>query len=106
MRAVSKKIRMIHLQDKHCNNCKYQTGIEQYCIEQCEVGKELINLGKKEFRKRLTKVKTIEEKWDEKCKQAIILYNQGVDYPDIAKEVGCHVSNLYRELKKRGWLQM
>ncbi|MED2711101.1 zinc-finger domain-containing protein, partial [Bacillus toyonensis] len=29
-----------------------------------------------------------------------------VNYPDIAKEMGCHVSNLYKELKKRGWLQM
>lgn len=67
---------------------------------------KLITLGKKEFRKRSTKVKSIEEKWDEKCKQAIILYNQGVNYPDIAKEMGCHVSNLYKELKKRGWLQM
>ncbi|ANN35545.1 cobalamin biosynthesis protein [[Bacillus thuringiensis] serovar konkukian] len=104
MRAVKKKLSIIRLQDKYCKNCKYQTEI--YCIEQCEIGKKLIKLGKKEFRKRLTKVKTIEEKWDEKCKQAVILYNQGVDYPDIAKEVGCHVSNLYRELKKRGWLQM
>nr|WP_242016005.1 hypothetical protein [Bacillus sp. EE-W1] len=33
-------------------------------MEQCEIGKKLTTLGKKEFRKRLTKVKTIEEKWD------------------------------------------
>ncbi|AFU12521.1 helix-turn-helix domain-containing protein [Bacillus toyonensis] len=106
MRAVAKKVKIIRLQDEYCKNCKYQTDVEQYCIEQCDIGKKLITLGKKEFRKRLTKVKTIEEKWDEKCKQAIILYNQGVNYPDIAKEMGCHVSNLYKELKKRGWLQM
>ncbi|MED3301248.1 hypothetical protein P4391_28220, partial [Bacillus thuringiensis] len=27
-------------------------------------------------------------------------------YPTIAKKVGCNVSSLYRELKKRGVLQM
>ncbi|MEB9974704.1 zinc-finger domain-containing protein [Bacillus cereus] len=96
----------MRLQDEYCKNCKYQTEIQLYCIEQCEIGKKLIKLGKREFRKRLTKVKTIEEKWNEKCKEAVILYNQGVDYPDIAKDLGCNVSNLYRELKKRGCLQM
>ncbi|MGH1233209.1 helix-turn-helix domain-containing protein [Bacillus toyonensis] len=105
MRAVAKKVKIIHLQDEYCKNCEYQTNTE-YCIEQCEIGKKLINLGKKEFRKRLLKVKTAEEKWDEKCKQAVILHKQGMDYTNIAKDVGCHVSSLYRELKKRGLLQM
>ncbi len=52
------------------------------------------------------KVQTTEEKWDEKCKQAVQLFNHGTEYPVIAKEVGCNVSSLYRELKKRGVLQM
>lgn len=56
----------------------------------------------KACKKRKTVVKTPEEKWDEKCQQAIILFNQGIDYPDIAKKVGCHVSHLYRELNRRG----
>ncbi len=29
-----------------------------------------------------------------------------MEYPDIAKIVGCKVSSLYRELKKRDLLQM
>ncbi|WP_065486497.1 MULTISPECIES: helix-turn-helix domain-containing protein [Bacillus cereus group] len=56
-------------------------------------------------KKRKTVVQTPEEIWDEKCQQAIVLFNQGIAYPDIAKKVGCHVSNLYRELKKRGLFQ-
>ncbi|MBG9832066.1 hypothetical protein ABE50_30470 [Bacillus wiedmannii] len=56
-------------------------------------------------KKRKTVVQTSEEIWDEKCQQAIVLFNQGIAYPDIAKKVGCHVSNLYRELKKRGLFQ-
>lgn len=52
------------------------------------------------------KVKKTEERWDERCKQAVQLFNQGTDYPTIAKKVGCNVSSLYRELKKRNVLQM
>jgi hypothetical protein len=56
--------------------------------------------------KRKTVVQTPEGIWDEKCQQAIFLFNQGIAYPDIAKKkVGCHVSNLYRELNKRGLFQ-
>ncbi|PEP90420.1 hypothetical protein CN585_28300 [Bacillus toyonensis] len=56
-------------------------------------------------KERKTIVKTPEEEWDEKCQQAVALFYQGVDYPDIAKKLRCHVSNLYRELKKRGLFQ-
>ncbi|MBG9616165.1 hypothetical protein ABE15_24025 [Bacillus cereus] len=56
-------------------------------------------------KKRKTVVQTPEEIWDEKCQQAIVLFNQGIAYPDIAKKVGCHVSHLYRELKKRDLFQ-
>ncbi|WP_196478257.1 hypothetical protein [Bacillus sp. SRB3LM] len=45
-------------------------------------------------KKRKTVVQTSEEIWDENCQQAIVLFNQGIAYPDIAKKVGCHVSNL------------
>lgn len=57
-------------------------------------------------KKRAKQVKTLEEKWDEKCEKAVVLFNQGEEYPAIAKEVGCHVSNLYKELKKRGLFKM
>ncbi|PFE07712.1 hypothetical protein [Bacillus cereus] len=98
MRAVAKKVQMICLQEEHC---KRQTGAEQYCAEQCKIERECIKLDKKKVKNRTT-----EEKWDERCKQAVQLFNQGTEYPAIAKKVGCNVSSLYRELKKRGVLQM
>lgn len=61
---------------------------------------------KNTVKKRTQKVQTPEEKWDARCKQAVELFNQGIEYPIIAKKVGCKVSSLYRELKKRGVLQM
>nr|WP_258375829.1 hypothetical protein [Bacillus sp. 196mf] len=29
-----------------------------------------------------------------------------MEYPNIAKEVNCHISSLYRELRKRGLLKI
>ncbi|MGH0599838.1 hypothetical protein [Bacillus mycoides] len=99
MKAVAKKEQMISLQgEEHCN---LQADAEQYSAERCNIERECINLDSK-----LVKNRTTEEKWNEKCKQAVQLFNQGTEYPDIAKIVGCKVSSLYRELKKRGVLQM
>ena len=65
------------------------------------------DIEKMKTRKKCTKqVKTPEEIWDEKCEKAAVLFNQGEEYPNIAKKVGCHVSNLYKELKKRGLFKM
>lgn len=47
MRAVAKKVKIIRLQDEYCKNCKYQTDVEQYCIEQCDIGKNLLRWVKK-----------------------------------------------------------
>ncbi|MDZ5479174.1 hypothetical protein [Bacillus thuringiensis] len=103
MRVVAKKVQMTRLQEKQ-NNCVKNT--ETNYAEQNKVEKECIKLEKNTAKKRSQKVQTPEEKWDEKCKQAVQLFNQGTEYPTIAKKVGCNVSNLYRELKKRGVLQM
>ena len=103
MRAVAKKVQMIRLQEQ---NCMCQADAEEYCIKQCKIEKKFIKLDKNTVKKRTTKGKKTEEKWDERCKQAVQLFNQGMEYPAIAKKVGCNVSSLYRELKKRGILQM
>ncbi|MED2765983.1 hypothetical protein P4283_29005 [Bacillus thuringiensis] len=103
MRAIAKKVQMIRLQEEHY---EYQVDVEQYCAEQCKIERECIKLEKRTAKKRPQKVQTPEEKWDEKCQQAVQLFNQGMEYPTIAKKVGCNVSSLYRELKKRGVLQM
>ncbi|PEM40469.1 hypothetical protein COF80_28905 [Bacillus toyonensis] len=84
MNTVAKKLQMIGLQE-----------------EQCKIERESFKLDKKTVKNRTT-----EEKWDERCKQAVKLFNQGTEYPAIAQKVGCNVSSLYRELKKRGVLQM
>ncbi|AKR38920.1 hypothetical protein P4K49_27105 [Bacillus cereus] len=103
MRAVAKKIQMIRLQEKHC---EHRADPKQYCAKTCKIERESIKLEKNTIKKRNQKVQTQQEKWDERCKQAVQLFNQGTEYPAIAKKVGCNVSSLYRELKKRGVLQM
>lgn len=103
MRVIAKKVQMLRLQEEHCE-CQIDT--EQYCVKQCKIERKCIKLEKNTAKKRAQKVQTPEEKWDEKCKQAVQLFNQGMEYPTIAKKVGCKVSSLYRELKKRSVLQM
>lgn len=97
MRVVPKMVQMIRLQEL---NCKCQTDAEEYCVKHCKIE------GVYRTKKHTVKKRTTEEKWDERCEQAVQLFNQGIEYPDIAKRVGCNVSSLYRELKKRGVLQM
>ena len=103
MRAIAKKVQMIRLQEEHCER---QLEAEQYCAKRCKIERECIKLEKNKAKKRTQKVQMPEEKWDKKCQQAVQLFNQGTEYPTIAKMVGCNVSSLYRELKKRGVLQM
>ncbi|MBG9750338.1 hypothetical protein ABD81_16425 [Bacillus thuringiensis] len=103
MRTVAKKVKKLRLMEQ---NCKCQTGAEEYCVKHCKIERECIKLDKNIVKKRTQKVKATEEKWDIRCKQAVQLFNQGAEYPTIAKKVGCNVSSLYRELKKRGVLQM
>ncbi|MEH7152140.1 hypothetical protein CN404_30135 [Bacillus thuringiensis] len=103
MRTVAKKVQMLHLQEEHCE-CPVDT--KQYFTQKCIAERKCIKLEKNTDKKRFQKVQTPEEKWDVKCKQAVELFNQGMEYPTIAKEVGCKISSLYRELKKRGVLQM
>lgn len=101
MRPVPSRIRFFNLQEQHCKNCKFQNIPSKYCIEECNIGKELTALTEKAFKRRCNTLLTSEEKWDNKCKKAVLLFKQGMEYPDIAKKLGCHVSSLYRELKKR-----
>lgn len=103
MRVVAKKVEMIRLQEKHN---KREENTETDCAEPCKIETECIKLNKKTVGKKSGKARTTEEKWDERCKHAVHLFRQGLAYPDIAKKVGCNVSHLYRELKKRGVLQM
>ncbi|MES5957407.1 hypothetical protein QCI42_29370 [Bacillus fungorum] len=103
MREVAKKVQMLRLQEKHLGRI---TDAEQYSAKQCKIERESIKLEKNIVEKRTRKFQTTEEKWDTKCKKAVQLFNQGEEYPTIAKKLRCNVSSLYRELKKRGVLQI
>ncbi|KAA6460488.1 helix-turn-helix domain-containing protein [Bacillus thuringiensis] len=103
MRTVAKKVQMVRLREQ---NCKCQANIEEDCDKKCKIETDCALLNKNAVKKRTPKGKTNEEKWDERCKQAVQLFNQGAEYPAIAKKLGCNVSSLYRELKKRNVLQM
>ncbi|WP_255302517.1 helix-turn-helix domain-containing protein [Bacillus toyonensis] len=102
---VAGKVRMMCLQELYCDRCKYKPYLSSHCKEECEIGRELAILDKKRCKGRLLRRRSLEEEWDEKCKQAMILFDQGMEYPDIAKQVGCHVSTLYKELQKRKLLK-
>ncbi|ETF00051.1 hypothetical protein [Bacillus thuringiensis] len=103
MREIAKKVKMIRLQEEHSG---LKADAEQYSSKRCKIERESINLEKNRVKKRTQKFQTSEEKWDIKCKKAVQLFNQGEEYPTIAKKLRCNVSSLYRELKKRGVLQM
>ncbi|QWH75994.1 hypothetical protein EXW59_04135 (plasmid) [Bacillus mycoides] len=103
MRVVAKKVQMIRLQEEQ-NMLEGKTKMND--SEQCKIETDCIKLDTKIVGKKSKKTRTTEEKWDKRCKQAVHLFRQGLEYPDIAKEVGCNVSHLYRELKKRGVLQI
>ncbi len=102
MRLVERKIRILDLQKRHCRECSYKDKEPYYCIEKCEIGQELNKLYETKLNKRQRSRETKDEKWDEKCEYATWLFENGIEYPVIAKIVGCHISSLYRELKKRG----
>lgn len=105
MKAMEARFRVIDLQKDYCKNCVFNNYPSQYCKEHCEIGKEIIRLGKRVNVNQSIYKKSSKEKWDEKCQQAVVLYEQGMDYPHIAKELRCHVSNLYKELTQRELLK-
>ncbi|MED3427193.1 hypothetical protein P4412_31845, partial [Bacillus thuringiensis] len=74
MRVVAKKVQMLRLQEKRN---KHEENIEAACAEQLKIKRECIELEKNIAKKRSQKVQTTEEKWDEKCNQAVQLFNQG-----------------------------
>ncbi|MGR5881195.1 sigma-70 family RNA polymerase sigma factor [Bacillus cereus] len=46
--------------------------------------------------------KETQKKWDERCKQAVILREQGLTYQAICKQLGCGQNALNQQFKKRG----
>ncbi|OLR26881.1 hypothetical protein BLD50_04795 [Bacillus cereus] len=46
--------------------------------------------------------KETQKKWDERCKQAVMLRKQGLTYQAICKQLGCGPNALNKQFKKRG----
>ncbi|HDR3896736.1 TPA: sigma-70 family RNA polymerase sigma factor [Bacillus cereus] len=42
------------------------------------------------------------KRWDERCKQAVMLREKGFTYQEICKQLGCSRNSLSQHLKKRG----
>lgn len=105
MNPKEKRIRILDLQDQYCKTCEYQMHPLKECIQMhnCTVGKEFKFLTKDLFIE--SKGKKTKEEWDEICRQAVELKEQGFGAGSISKKLGCSRSTLYEQLKKRGLWQ-
>ncbi|QWI47216.1 hypothetical protein EXW55_30755 (plasmid) [Bacillus mycoides] len=59
----------------------------------------------KKISKRQGRVRQIQrssQQWDDLCKQAVVLYDQGMTYSFIAKQFDCSLETLRVKLKKTG----
>ncbi|OPA06341.1 hypothetical protein [Bacillus cereus] len=102
MSAKKTRIRIINIQEQHCRGCEYLIGPYQHCIENCEWGKEVYQLGKSLSREENTRKKNAEWKWDQLCEDTVQLRNIGISYVEIAKHLKCPAGILREHLKKRG----
>ncbi|PEZ27229.1 hypothetical protein CN345_23615 [Bacillus thuringiensis] len=101
MNPKDKRIRILDLQDQHCQICEYQMKPLQVCLQQhCEIGQELKDLA------HVLVTEGKEQKsmasWDAICKQATQLAQQGFGATYISKKLGCSRTTLREQLKKRG----
>ncbi|WP_176548459.1 RNA polymerase sigma factor [Bacillus toyonensis] len=71
----------------------------------CEVNtlqKQLKKMGLWQPTSRKQIQENAHKRWDERCKQAVMLREQGLTYQEICKQLGCSRNSLYQHLKKRG----
>ncbi|MEX0417955.1 hypothetical protein [Bacillus sp. C30] len=99
MNPKEKRIRILDLQDQYCQACECQMKPLKECIQHCVVGQELKTLTKGLFAE--SKKQKTKEEWDEICRQAAKLYEQGIGTIVISKKLGCPASTLRDNLKKR-----
>ncbi|ANS50875.1 hypothetical protein PVK73_28055 [Bacillus thuringiensis] len=100
MNGKEKRIRILDIQDQHCQPCEFQMKPLKECMQHCEVGLELKKLARELFEEN--KGRKPKEEWDEICRQAAKLYEQGFGTTVITKTLGCPSSTLREQLKKRG----
>ncbi|PHG57791.1 hypothetical protein [Bacillus toyonensis] len=102
MNAKETRIQIINIQDQHCRGCKHMLESYQHCIENCECGKEVYQLGKSLSGEEDVRKQNTEWKWDQLCEETVQLRNTGMSYVEIAKRLKCRASSLRDHLKKRG----
>ncbi|KXY34875.1 zinc-finger domain-containing protein [Bacillus sp. FSL K6-0067] len=103
MNDRKKRIRILDIQDQYCQTCEYQMQPLKKCIQHCTVGQELKTLARELFPE--SKRCNPREDWDEICKQAVKLYEEGFGNTIISKKLGCPTSTLREQLKRRGLWQ-
>ncbi|PFB44675.1 hypothetical protein CN404_29655 [Bacillus thuringiensis] len=94
------RIRILDIQDRHCQTCDYQMKPLKECMEHCAIGLELKELARELFTENGGRKPRAE--WDKICRQAAQLYEQGFGTTMITKKLGCPSSTLREQLKKRG----
>ncbi|PYE87785.1 hypothetical protein [Bacillus sp. 196mf] len=100
MNGKEKRIRILDIQDQYCHTCDYQMKPLKECIQHCAIGMELRELATALFEEH--RGKKSREEWDEICRQAAKLYEQGFGTTMITKTLSCPSSTLREQLKKRG----
>lgn len=106
IKEVSKRdirIKIINLQDQHCNGCEHQYKAN-HCLHNCYIGKQINKLGTAlggtyvdDNPKRRTKAE-----WDVLCAKALIMKEHGMTNVQIAKELEIRdPSYISEQLKKR-----
>lgn len=99
MKNKEKRIRILDLQDQYCQTCEYRMKPLKECIQHCVIGQELRMLASGLFRNH--KGQKSREEWDEICRKAAKLYEQGLGTSMITKILSCPSSTLREQLKKR-----
>ncbi|HHL0973609.1 TPA: hypothetical protein ACQUHP_005279 [Bacillus cereus] len=102
MNAKETRIQIINIQEQHCRGCEYLFASYQHCIQYCEWGKEVYQLGKSLSGEEDVRSKNAEWRWDQLCEDTVRLREIGMSYAEIAKHLKCRTSTLCDQLKKRG----
>lgn len=101
MNAKEKRIRILDLQDQYCQRCEYRIKSLTDCIQFCEIGQEVDGLVRGLVQDERRRSMHTREEWDDICRQAASLYEQGIGATMIAKKMGCSIRTLREQLKKR-----
>ncbi|ANN35575.1 hypothetical protein BK704_13705 [[Bacillus thuringiensis] serovar konkukian] len=104
MDARETRIHILDLQDQHCRKCEHHTGSHTYCIDNCEIGKEMQRLGLSLLTDEKSREYKTKAKWDKVCQDVVTLKKERLTYVQIAEILGYDKSTIRRQLKKRGLL--